>query len=87
MRISSSEIIFGGNVKVLRNNQVDSFYRPTDFIGSLDKGAEYNALLPEGTFHHSRNSRYLDKQRHGIAIKGPDRQHQRNVRLSFTISI
>jgi regulator of sigma E protease len=37
------EIIFGGNVKVLRNNQVDSFYVPTDFIGSLVK--ERNVML------------------------------------------
>jgi regulator of sigma E protease len=37
------EIIFGGTVKVLRNNQVDSFVVPTDFIGSLVK--ERNVML------------------------------------------
>ena len=37
------EIIFGGNVKVLRNNQVDSFSVPTNFIGSLIK--ERNVML------------------------------------------
>jgi regulator of sigma E protease len=37
------EIIFGGTVKVLRNNQVDSFVVPTDFVGSLVK--ERNVML------------------------------------------
>jgi regulator of sigma E protease len=37
------EIIFGGNVKVLRENKVDSFYVPTDFVGSLVK--ERNMML------------------------------------------
>jgi len=37
------EIIFGGSVKVLRNNQVDSFMVPTDFIGNLVK--ERNVML------------------------------------------
>ena len=37
------EIIFGGTVKVLRDNQVDSFSVPTDFIGNLVK--ERNVML------------------------------------------
>ncbi len=37
------EIIFGGKVKVLRNNQVDSFMVPDDFIGKLVK--ERNVML------------------------------------------
>ena len=37
------EIIFGGTVKVLRDNQVDSFLVPEDFIGSLVK--ERNVML------------------------------------------
>ena len=37
------EIIFGGSVKVLRNNQADSFMVPTDFIGNLVK--ERNVML------------------------------------------
>jgi regulator of sigma E protease len=37
------EIIFGGTVKVIRNNAVDSFSLPRDFIGSLVK--ERNMML------------------------------------------
>jgi regulator of sigma E protease len=37
------EIMFGGTVKVLRNNQVDSFEVPKDFIGKLIK--ERNVML------------------------------------------
>jgi regulator of sigma E protease len=37
------EVIFGGKVKVLRNNQVDSFAVPTDIIGRLVE--EKNVLL------------------------------------------
>ena len=37
------EIIFGGTVKVMRDNQVDSFMVPTDFIGNLVK--ERNVML------------------------------------------
>ena len=37
------EIIFGGSVKVMRNNQVDSFMVPTDFIGNLVE--ERNVML------------------------------------------
>jgi regulator of sigma E protease len=37
------EIIFGGSVKVMRNNQVDSFMIPDDFIGKLVK--ERGAML------------------------------------------
>jgi regulator of sigma E protease len=37
------EIIFGGTVKVIRNNAVDSFSVPTDFVGSLVK--ERNLML------------------------------------------
>jgi regulator of sigma E protease len=37
------EIIFGGTVKVLRDNQADSFLVPKDFIGSLVK--ERNVML------------------------------------------
>jgi len=37
------EIIFGGTVKVLRNNQLDSFVVPTDFVGNLVK--ERNVML------------------------------------------
>ncbi len=37
------EIIFGGDVRVLRDNKVDSFFVPTDFIGSLVK--ERNLML------------------------------------------
>ncbi len=37
------EVIFGGTVKVMRNNQVDSFVLPRDFIGKLVE--ERNVLL------------------------------------------
>lgn len=37
------QVIFGGQVKVLRNNQVDSFNIPGDFIGNLV--AESNVML------------------------------------------
>jgi regulator of sigma E protease len=37
------EIIFGGKVKVLRNNQIDTFLVPKDFIGSLVE--ERNVML------------------------------------------
>jgi regulator of sigma E protease len=37
------EIIFGGSVKVMRNNQVDSFMVPRDFVGNLVK--ERNVML------------------------------------------
>ncbi len=38
-----SEIIFGGTVRVMRNNQVDSFVLPQDFVGKLVK--QRNMLL------------------------------------------
>lgn len=37
------EIIFGGKVKILRDNKVDSIYLPHDFVGSLVK--ERNTIL------------------------------------------
>ena len=39
------EVIFGGQVKVLRNNQVDSFTVKTDFIGRLIKERERQILF------------------------------------------
>ncbi len=39
------EVIFGGKVKVLRNNQVDSFTVKTDFIGKLIKRKERGYFL------------------------------------------
>jgi len=44
------QIIFGGNVKVLRGNQVDSFYVPTDFIGSLVKERNVTLFYPRVPF-------------------------------------
>jgi regulator of sigma E protease len=44
------EIIFGGRVKVLRNNQVDSFMVPTDFIGNLVKERRVMLFYPRVPF-------------------------------------
>jgi regulator of sigma E protease len=44
------EIIFGGTVKVLRNNQVDSFMIPTDFIGNLVKERRVMLFYPRVPF-------------------------------------
>jgi len=44
------EIIFGGYVKVLRNNQVDSFMIPRDFIGNLVKERNITLFYPRVPF-------------------------------------
>lgn len=44
------EVIFGGNVKVIRDNKVDSFYVPTDFIGSLVKERKMFLFYPRVPF-------------------------------------
>lgn len=44
------EIIFGGSVKVIRNNQVDSFFVPKDFIGSLVKERKVMLFYPRIPF-------------------------------------
>jgi|WetSurMetagenome_2_1015567.scaffolds.fasta_scaffold21400_4 regulator of sigma E protease len=44
------EVIFGGTVKVLRNNQVDSFKIPVDFIGKLVKERSVILFYPRIPF-------------------------------------
>jgi regulator of sigma E protease len=44
------EIIFGGTVKVMRNNQIDSFVVPSDFIGNLIKERSVTLFYPRVPF-------------------------------------
>jgi regulator of sigma E protease len=44
------EIIFGGTVKVIRNQQVDSFVVPKDFVGNLVKERNVTLLYPRIPF-------------------------------------
>jgi regulator of sigma E protease len=44
------EIIFGGSVKVMRDNRVDSFMIPKDFIGSLVKERKAMLFYPRVPF-------------------------------------
>jgi len=44
------EIIFGGTVKVMRNNQIDSFVVPSDFVGNLIKERSVTLFYPRVPF-------------------------------------
>ena len=44
------EIIFGGTVKVIRDNRVDSFVMPTDFLGNLVKERNVTLFYPRIPF-------------------------------------
>lgn len=46
------EVIFGGNVKVIRGGVVDSFNVPTDFIGNLVKERNVMLFYPRVPFYH-----------------------------------
>lgn len=71
------EVIFGGTVKVIRNNQIDSFVLPRDFIGKLVE--ERNVLLfypripfifrevPDSSINHKSGIREKDQL---ISING-----------------
>ncbi len=45
-----SEIIFGGTVRVMRNNQVDSFRLPQDFVGQLVSKRNMTLFYPRVPF-------------------------------------
>jgi len=45
-----SEIIFGGTVKVMRDNRVDSFVLPQDFVGNLVKQRSMMLFYPRVPF-------------------------------------